>query len=59
MERKEFYQQAVLMALNGLLSNGAQRLEEEYLENHATVAAMAHEYAKAVTDRTFIEQNKI
>jgi hypothetical protein len=47
------------MALNGLLSNGAQRLEEEYLNNHATVAAMAHEYAKAVTDRTFIEQNKI
>jgi hypothetical protein len=47
------------MALNGLLSNGAQRLEEEYLENHATVAAMAHLYAKAVTDRTFIEQTKI
>jgi hypothetical protein len=59
MEKEEFYQQAVLMALNGLLSNGAQRLEEEYLENHATVAAMAHLYAKAVTDRTFIEQTKI
>lgn len=59
MDKKEFYQQAVLMALNGLLSNGAQQFEQEYLNNYATVAAMAHEHAKAVTDRTFIEQTKI
>ena len=59
MNKKEFYQQAMLMALNGLLSNGAQRLEEEYLKNHATVAAMAHEYAKALADKTFVELSKM
>ena len=59
MNKKEFYQQAMLMALNGLLSNGAQRLEDEYLNNHATVAAMAHEYAKALADKTFVELSKM
>jgi len=59
MNKKEFYQQAMLVALNGLLSANGNAYDEEYVQPNATVAAMAHEYAKALTDKTFIELQKM
>lgn len=59
MNKKEFYQQAMLMALNGLLSANGNAYEPEYVQPYSTVAAMAHEYAKALTDKTFVELSKM
>lgn len=59
MKKKEFYQQAMLAALQGLLSASGNAYEAEYVQPNATVAAMAHEYAKALTDKTFIELTKM
>jgi hypothetical protein len=59
MKKKEFYQQAMLAALQGLLSAHGNAFDEEYVAPNATVAAMAHEYAKALTDKTFIELSKM
>jgi hypothetical protein len=53
MNKKEFYQEAMIAALNGLLSANGNAYEPEYLQPYATVAAMAHEYAKALTIQTF------
>jgi hypothetical protein len=58
MNKKEFYQQAMLMAFNALLSANGNSYEEEYVAPHETTAAMAHEYALALTQRMYIETNK-
>jgi len=55
MHKKEFYQQAMLMALNAILSNPATDLNES---NHAIISEQAHLYAEALTTKTFIEINK-
>jgi hypothetical protein len=59
MNKKEFYQQAMLAALQGLLSANGNAYEGEYVKPHATVAVMAHEYAEALTKKTFIELSKM
>lgn len=59
MNKKEFYQQAMLIALQGLLSAHGNAYDDEYVKPNATVAVMAHEYAKALTDKTFIELQKM
>jgi len=58
MEKKEFYQQAMLMAFNALLSANGNGYETEYLAPHETTAAMAHDYALALTNKMYIETNK-
>lgn len=58
MEKKEFYQQALLMAFNALLSANGNAYETEYLAPHQTTAAMAHDYALALTQKMYIEINK-
>jgi hypothetical protein len=55
MNREEFYKQAMLMALNALLSNPATNVNES---NHAIISAQAHLYAVALTTKTFIETQK-
>ena len=59
MNKKEFYQQAMLTALNALISANGNKYEDEYVQPYGTVAAMAHEYAKALADKTFIELSKM
>jgi hypothetical protein len=49
----------MLIALQGLLSAHGNAYDDEYVQPNATVAAMAHEYAKALTDKTFIELQKM
>lgn len=58
MEKKEFYQQAMLMAFNALLSANGNAYETEYVAPHQTTAAMAHDYALALTQKMYIEINK-
>lgn len=58
MEKEDFYQQAMLMALNGLLSSIGNGLAPDADHPHALIAEMAHNYAKALTDRTFIQTPK-
>lgn len=58
MEKEEFYQQAMLMAMNGLLSSIGNGLAPDADHPHALIAEMAHDYAKALTDRTFIQTAK-
>lgn len=58
MEKEEFYQQAMLMALNGLLSSIGNGLAPDADHPHALIAEMAHEYAKALTDKAFIQTAK-
>jgi len=55
MDREEFYKQAMLMALNALLSNPATNVSDN---NHATISAQAHLYAEALTTKMYIETNK-
>jgi hypothetical protein len=55
MNKKEFYQQAMLMALNALLSNPATNVSDS---NHAIISAQAHMYAEALTTKMYIETNK-
>ena len=55
MTKEQFYQQAMLMALNALLSNPETGANEN---NHAIISAMAHEYAFALTQKMYIEINK-
>lgn len=55
MHKKEFYQQAMLTALNALLSNNNTDIT---LENYVTLSEKAHLYAEALTTKTFIEINK-
>ena len=59
MNKKEFYQQAMLAAFQGLLSANGNAYEPEYVQPHSTVAAMADEYAKALTMRAEIEVQKM
>lgn len=59
MNKKEFYQQAMLAAFQGLLSANGNAYEPEYVQPHSTVAAMADEYAKALTNKVFIELSKM
>ncbi len=58
MNKKEFYQQAMLMAFNALLSANGNAYETEYVAPHQTTAAMAHDYALALTQKMYIEINK-
>ena len=59
MTEKEFYQKAMIAAMQGLLSSIGNGFEAEYVQPHSTVAAMADEYAKALTIRAEIEIAKI
>ena len=59
MTEKEFYQNAMLAAMQGLLSAIGNGYEAEYVQPHSTVALMADEYAKALTIRAEIEVAKM
>jgi hypothetical protein len=59
MTEKEFYQQAMIAAMQGLLSAIGNGYEAEYGHPHSTVALMADEYAKALTIRAEIEVAKM
>jgi hypothetical protein len=59
MTEKEFYQQAMIAAMQGLLSAIGNGYEAEYVHPHSTVALMADEYAKALTIRAEIEVQKM
>ena len=59
MTEKEFYQQAMIAAMQGLLSAIGNGYEAEYVQPHSTVALMADEYAKALTIRAEIEIAKM
>jgi hypothetical protein len=59
MTEKEFYQQAMIAAMQGLLSAIGNGYEAEYVHPHSTIASMADEYAKALTIRAEIEVQKM
>lgn len=59
MTEKEFYQQAMIAAMQGLLSASGNGYASDYIQPHSTVAAMADEYAKALTIRAEIEIAKM
>jgi hypothetical protein len=59
MTEKEFYQQAMIAAMQGLLSAIGNGYQAEYVHPHSTVALMADEYAKALTIRAEIEVAKM
>ena len=59
MTEKEFYQNAMLAAMQGLLSASGNGYAAEYVQPHSTVASMADEYAKALTIRAEIEVAKM
>ena len=59
MTEKEFYQQAMIAAMQGLLSSIGNGFQAEYVQPHSTVATMADEYAKALTIRAEIEVQKM
>ena len=59
MTEKEFYQQAMIAAMQGLLSAIGNGYEAEFVQPHSTVALMADEYAKALTIRAEIEVAKL
>jgi hypothetical protein len=59
MSEQEFYQRAMIAAMQGLLSANGNGYEPEYIHPHGTVAAMADEYAKALTIRAEIEVQKM
>jgi hypothetical protein len=59
MTEKEFYQQAMIAAMQGLLSAIGNGYQAEYVHPHSTVALMADEYAKALTTRAEIEVAKM
>jgi len=59
MTEKEFYQNAMIAAMQGLLSAIGNGYEAEYVQPYSTVAAMADEYAKALTIRAEIEVSKM
>jgi hypothetical protein len=55
MDKREFYQHSLLMALNALLSNPGNNVNSI---NHAVISAQAHMYAEALTTKMYIETNK-
>ena len=59
MTEKEFYQQAMIAAMQGLLSAIGNGYAAEFVHPHSTVALMADEYAKALTTRAEIEVAKM
>jgi hypothetical protein len=59
MTEKEFYQNAMIAAMQGLLSASGNGYADEFVQPHSTVAAMADEYAKALTIRAEIEVAKM
>ena len=59
MTEKEFYQQAMIAAMQGLLSATGNGYAAEYIQPHSSVAAMADDYAKALTIRAEIEVAKM
>jgi len=54
MTEKEFFANAMISAMQGLLSANGNGYEAEYLEPHGTVASMARDYAEALTTRYVI-----
>lgn len=59
MTEKEFYQHAMIAAMQGLLSASGNGYADEFVHPHSTVALMADEYAKALTIRAEIEIEKM
>ena len=59
MSETEFYQRAMIAAMQALLSANGNGYEPEYIHPHSTVAAMADEYAKALTIKAEIEVQKM
>lgn len=59
MTEKEFYQQAMIAAMQGLLSAIGNGYEAEYVHPYSTISSMADEYAKALTIRAEIEVAKM
>jgi hypothetical protein len=59
MTEKEFYQQAMIAAMQGLLSAIGNGYESEDVHTHSTIASIADEYAKALTIRAEIELHKM
>lgn len=59
MTQEQFYQQAMIAAMQGLLSAIGNGYAAEYHDPHSTVALMADEYAKALTIRAEIELAKM
>ena len=59
MTEKEFYQNAMLAAMQGLLSAIGNGYAAEYVHPHSTIASMADDYAKALTIRAEIEVAKM
>ena len=54
MTEQEFFAKAMIAAMQGLLSANGNGYEAEYISPHETVAAMAKEYAEALTTRYVI-----
>lgn len=59
MTEQEFYQNAMIAAMQGLLSASGNGYANEFIHPHSTVALMADEYAKALTIRAEIEIAKM
>ena len=59
MTEQEFYQKAMIAAMQALLTANGNGYEPEYIHPHDTVAQMADEYAKALTSRAEIEVQKM
>ena len=59
MTEQEFYQNAMIAAMQGLLSASGNGYADEFIHPHSTVALMADEYAKALTIRAEIEIAKM
>jgi len=53
MNQKEFFQQAMIAALNGLLSDNGNGYEIDSPQPYMSAAEMAHRYAEALTEKTF------
>ena len=59
MTEQEFFAKAMIASMQGLLSAVGSGYEAEYVDAHATVAAMARDYAQALTTRYVIESSKM
>lgn len=54
MNRKEFFQQAMIAAMNGLLSANGNGYEIDSPQPYMSAAEMAFKYAEALTEKTFL-----
>lgn len=55
MTQEQFYQQAMIAAMQGLLSAIGNGYEDEYHDPHGYLSIIAHGYAKELTIRAEIE----